>query len=169
LHPCSFSILLTGGGAIALSFLAALDCKFYSFENVDPTGTAWDGLKPPFQSTLGADIGLFSYRITDSSDPVDIMDECVEFNERFRDFQLDDSSNRGGSAAWVAAQFCALFAMILGGLAWFVNLFETCFCSFYCSFLIGSILLLLAGGLQACTFLIFADNDFWYVPTCLLR
>jgi hypothetical protein len=91
------------------------------------------------------------------------MDECVEFKERFKDFQVNDS-NRGRSGTWVAAQFCALFAVILGGLAWFVNLFETFFCSFYCSFIIGSILLILAAGLQACTFLIFADTDFWYVP-----
>jgi hypothetical protein len=152
-----------------LSFLAALDCKFYSFQNVDPTGIAWDGLKPPFNSTLAADIGLFSYRIDDSSDPSDVMDECAEYCGRFRTFRMHHSSTRGSSPGWIAAQFCALFSVLFGGLAWFVNLIETCCCSFYGSFLIGSILLLMAAGFQGCTFLIFADNDFWYVPTCLFR
>ena len=45
------------------------------------------GMDPPFYSTISATIGLFNYRIVESTDPADISDECVTFKYRFFSLQ----------------------------------------------------------------------------------
>jgi hypothetical protein len=143
--------ILSIGGAIC-SGLASFSCEFYHFESVD--NRPWPGLEPPYKSTIGADIGLFSYQITDSIEPADVREGCVAFDGRFRDFSE-------GNALWEAAQWCAVFAFVTGGLASYVNLCETICCSFCCSFIFACTLLFLAGGLQACTFMVLGGADFW--------
>jgi hypothetical protein len=111
-------------------------------------------LEPPYASTIGADVGLFSSEITDSAEPADLREGCIAFDDRFADFSE-------GNALWEVAQWCAVFAFVTSGLAFFINLFEVICCSFYRSFIFAFTLLFLAGGLQACTFLVLGGADFW--------
>jgi hypothetical protein len=138
---------------VICSGVAAFSCHFFHFESVD-NERPWPGLEDPFNNTIGADIGLFSYEITDSLDPRDLDEGCQTFDDRFRDFTQ-------GNALWEAAQYCAVFALITSLIAFFINLFELFCCSFYCSFIFASTLLLIAGGLQACTFMVLGGGDFW--------
>jgi hypothetical protein len=111
-------------------------------------------LEPPYDSTIGADIGLFSYEITDSTEPADLREGCIAFDGRFSNFSE-------GNALWEAAQWCAVFSFVTSALAFFINLLEVICCSFYCSFFFASTLLWIAGALQACTFMVLGGGEFW--------
>jgi hypothetical protein len=146
-----FVFILSAGGATC-SGLASFSCQFYHFEAVN--NTPWSGLEPPYDSAIGADIGLFTYQITDSTDSADLGEGCIAFDGRFSDFSE-------GNGLWEAAQWCALFAFATSGLAFFINLLELIGCSFYCSFIFACTLLWIAGALQACTVMVLGGNDYW--------
>ena len=143
-----------------LSLLAALSCTFFSFENV--TGEPWVGLTPPFDSTISANIGLFKYEITNSLEPMEMIDdgECVPYENI-----LSDLTGQGVEM-WVASEFCAVVAVVLSGLAFIVNLVEVICCNYPFSCLLPAIMLFIAFVMQVCTFLVFGRSEFWYVQTC---
>ena len=136
-----------------MSLLAAMSCSFFSFENV--TGEPWIGLTPPFDSTIAADIGLFRYEITNSLDVTEMTGECVSYEN-----VLTDLTGQGVEL-WVAAEFCAIIALVLSGLAFFVNLIEVICCNYPFSCLIAAIMLFAAFVMQLCTFLAFGRSEFW--------
>jgi hypothetical protein len=144
--------ILSLGGFIC-SIAVAASCEFYHFDSI--TDGPWAGLEPPFpNTTIAANVGLFKYEVTDSTEPGEEDGGCKAIDGRFKDFSE-------GNGLWEAAQYCAVFATITSGLAFFINLFEAFCCSFYCSFIFACTLLWIAGALQACTFMVLGGGDFW--------
>jgi hypothetical protein len=136
--------------------MAAFSCAFFSFAST--RGTPWIGLVPPFDSTIAADLGLFRYRITDSTNEAEERSfVCTRYDEFFRDF-------KDASQLWIVAQFCQVFAVVLGGMGWMFCVIETTCRHASCPFLLLSVLIFGAFVLQGCTFLIFLETEFWYVP-----
>jgi hypothetical protein len=143
-------VFLLSIGGIICSALAASSCDFFHFDSID--NRPWPGLEPPFNNTIAADVGLFNYEITDSTELSDLNEGCIAYDGRFSDFPK-------GHELWEAAQWCALFALITSGLAFLINLFEAICCSFFCSFIFACTLLWIAGVLQACTFMVLGGGD----------
>jgi hypothetical protein len=144
--------ILSLGGFIC-SLAAAASCEFYNFDTT--TSTPWPGLEPPFtKTTIAANVGLFKYEVTESTEPEEADEGCNAIDDRFTNFS-------GKNDLWEAAQYCSFFAMISSGLAFFINLFEAIFCSFFCSFIFACTLLFIAGALQASTFMVLGGGDFW--------
>mmetsp|Transcript_77075 Transcript_77075/g.115934 ORF Transcript_77075/g.115934 Transcript_77075/m.115934 type:complete len:353 (-) Transcript_77075:82-1140(-) len=161
-----FLLLLSGGG-LALSLLAGFSCEFFSFEN--SSGGPWIGLVPPFDGTIAADIGLFSYRITDSIIPAEETESCTRYDDMF--FELsrnneggsnNNNNNNGMGNLWITAQICAVAAVTAGGLAFLYILLETVSPCLSYPWLIPAFLLFVAFGCQCCTFLIFMETTFCF-------
>jgi hypothetical protein len=145
-------IFLLAIGGVICAGVVVRSCNFYHFNS--HSGRPWPGLEPPFNNTVGANIGLFSYEITHSTELSELYLGCIDFDNKFSQFSE-------GNSYWQAAQYCAVFAFFTSCLAILINLFEVIFCSFYCSFIFASMLLMLAGVLQACTFMVLEGIEFW--------
>jgi hypothetical protein len=132
-------VFLLSLGGIICSALAASSCEFFHFYSYshDP----WPGLEPPFNDAIAANVGLFMYEITDSTELSDLNEGCIAYDRRFSEFPE-------GNALLEGAQWCALFAMIASGLAFLTNLFEAVCCSFFCSYIFACTLLCVAGVLH---------------------
>lgn len=143
-------MIIMAVAGIILSIMGSSNCQFLTVSTA--ADTAAEGLEAPFEDALEAHVGVFSYEIVRSSAVGGRTGECVKYDGKYSDADLE---------VLVAAQFCALFGPIVAGLALFVTLLETCFCDFSCSFLIASILYLGAAGIQAGTFSVFAEPTFW--------
>jgi len=147
-------VFLLTTASIVASVLLAFRCDFYQFNTID--GRPSPDLEPPFSSATTVNVGLFSYRIVRSADPSQQQDSCQDFPDQFNDF--DFFTENGGY--YIAAQYCIVVAACVGFVGWALNLVETLFCNFYCSSLLTSVLLIVAGACQGCTFLIFAEHTF---------
>jgi len=143
------------GCAIACTIVTCVRCDFYEFTTID--GRPSSQLDPPFASATVVEIGVFKYRIVDSSDPGQEMDACREFANLFQEF---DSGTGSGNNYWAAAQIIMVIAALAGSLAFCTNFVEVICCNFYCSHMVTSTLLFIAGILQGCSFLLFADHTF---------
>jgi hypothetical protein len=152
-------LLLFSAGALTLSLLSGFSCEFFSFEN--SKNLPWIGLVPPFDGARASDIGLFSYKITDSIIPDEESEACIRYDEIF--FDMDGTNNNGMGILWVTAQICAVAAVCCGGLATLYSLLETVNPCLSYPWLIPAFLFFGAFGSQCCTFLIFVETDFWYV------
>ena len=106
---------------------------------------------PPFNTVLAANVGIFKYQVLEYVDGG--SSGCVQYDDRF--------AQQKGYPSVATAQFCALIAPIIAGLAIFSSLFETCACNFPGSYIISSSLFLAAAGIQAGTFTMVADPAFW--------
>jgi hypothetical protein len=147
------SVLVLASVGVALSIVASMNCDFLYFEN--DRGIPWEGLTAPFEGVTKAKVGIFSYQIIEAINNTDLeTDGCVSYDSNFANSEYE---------VLVAAQFCGVFAPLLALLAIITNLFDTCICSFFLSFLITSALFLAACGVQAGTFSLFAEPDIWYV------
>ena len=150
----SFGVLT---GAITFSVLSGLSCEFFSFESI--TGIPWIGLTLPLDSTTGADLGLFGYRITDSVIQDEITTECLQWDDFFMDLEIPtDDSNE---TFWITAQFGQVLAVTLGGLAWILLVLD-CFILVECPYLLPTLSLFGAMACQGCTFFIFLENEFCF-------
>jgi hypothetical protein len=78
---------------------------------------------------------------------------CIAYEENFGQQQ--------GYPSLSTAQFCAVIAPIFAGLAVFASSVDVCVCNFNGSFMIAGLLFVIATGLQAATFTLFADPAFW--------
>lgn len=109
-------------------------------------------LDPPFDGVFEARVGVFSYEIVRAADPTRVTNGCVSYDDKF-----------GGSeyAVLIAAQFSALLAPIVASLGLLVNLLDTCICKFFLSFLVASVLFLIASGVQTGVYSLYAEADFW--------
>lgn len=141
--------LTTATIAIVLGIIASSNCNFLKFKN--NSEEPWQGLESPFDGSLEAYVGIFSYEIINATNADSITDGCVAYDEKF---------GKSNFEAMIAAQFCAIFAPTFGILALLVSCVDTCMCRFCCSFLISSALFLAACGIQAGTFSLFAQPDF---------
>jgi hypothetical protein len=150
-HNRALIFILSLGGAI-IAIVVASSCEFYSFQSI--TNRPWPGLEEPFTNAVSATVGLFSYEITESTEPGEENLGCKAFDGRFSDFPE-------GNELWEAAQYCVVFAFLTSVFALLINLFEMICCSFFCSFIFASTLLLMAGALQACTFMVIGGADAW--------
>jgi hypothetical protein len=109
---------------------------------------------PPFDRAIAANVGIFRYEITEivnGGGPG--TNGCVSYDDTF--------AQQNGYPSLATAQFCAMIAPIIAGLAVFANLFDFCVCNFPGSYLITSLLFLTAAGIQAGTFTLLADPVFW--------
>jgi hypothetical protein len=140
------------------SWSASSTCEFISFRDTDgnPPDRAED---PPFNIALAGNVGIFKYEITEFVNR-NGSSGCIKYDDRF--------AQQKGYPSVATAQFCALIAPILAGLALFATLFDFCACNFPGSYLISSLLFLIASGVQAGTFTMVADPAFWYVPSSIL-
>lgn len=136
---------------IVLSIVSATDCDFLEFSN--SAGDPWPTLTDPFDNgVISAKVGMFSYQILDAVPPKETQEECIPYEEQFT--ELDN-------AFLAAASICAFCAPIFAGVGFLFILMEMCICNFCGSFLISSSLLIFASGLQAATFVVFAEEDYW--------
>ena len=161
LYSSAFVGVLTIG-ALSCSLLCALSCDFIAFESI--TGVPDDELEkwPPYDgNVLGAEIGIFSYRITESKNDQQNMETCEAFSDLWKGFE-----DNGGTTLWVVAQFCAVFAVVFGVLGGLTNLMDCC-CrpsrGCFPTYWIPVGFSFLAFGSQSCTFLMLMDTGFWYV------
>lgn len=132
-----------------------MTCEFISFQDTDgnPPDRAED---PPFNNALSANVGIFKYEITEFPNRLGTSG-CIKYDDRF--------AQMTGYPSVATAQFCALIAPIMAGLGIFATVADFCACNFPGSYLISSVLFLLAGTIQAGTFTMVADPAFWYVPS----
>ena len=144
--------LLTVTTAIILSIVASFNCNFLKFEN--DSGEASEGLDPPFDGSIEAHVGIFGYEIIDHADETAKTNGCVAYDGKYGDAPYE---------ALIAAQFCALFAPVIGAVGLLLSCIDTFCCRFFGSFLISSALFVIACGIQAGTFSLYAEPDFWYV------
>jgi hypothetical protein len=111
---------------------------------------------PPFDTLVQASVGLFSYSTAVIEDGIEIslMDgsSCIQY---------DDPWDVGQNDYWNIAQYVSIAAPAAGLLGLVQLLLEMCFCRLRCSFLLIAFLFLAASALQGCTFMIFADREFW--------
>ena len=147
-------VLLLGIVGIILSRIGSATCEFLSFENLE--GVPWRELKPPFDTAIAANVGIFNYEILDSPNAADITDGCIPYEDKF--FDLAENQE-----ALVAAQICAVVAPVLAGCALLLNLMEACMCNFAGSFVFTSSLFIAAAGVQAGTFSMIAEPSLWCV------
>jgi hypothetical protein len=147
-------ILLLALASIAFSTVVIFSCEFFSYRSLD--GQPWEGLMPPFDTLASAGVGLFSYSETVASEGIELSflskGGCVEY---------DSPWETGQSQYWTIAQWCAIVAPAAGFLAWIQLILEMIYCRLRCSFFLITLLFLVASGLQGCSFLIFADREFW--------
>ena len=151
-------VLLWVAGAIFCSIVSILSCQIFSYETKDlDWSDGWNTtLNAPFDTLPTASFGLFAYsELTTSDENFLLGDECTAYV---------DWQNIGQNNIFQVAQWCAIFAPLAAFLAWLQLFLEWCFCRLFGSFCLISALLLIASGLQASTFLLVADTDFWYVP-----
>ena len=138
-----------------------LSCDFFHVESVN--GEPWHGLNPALDDSLGIDMGVFQYRITESNSTlfVDSIDGvCQSYGGRFQrlDFHLNDD-------LWTVAQACAVYAPVVAFLGVVLALLEACCCSFFASSIFPALLYFGSFGLQGATFLVFVHSEYWYVPS----
>lgn len=147
-------ILLLALTAVAFSVIVVFSCEFFSYRTLD--GQPWEGLMPPFDSLASASVGLFSYSETVTEYGIELSfspdGDCIEYENPWETGQSD---------YWIIAQWCAVVAPAAGFLAWIQLVLEMVFCRLRCSFLLITLLFLAASGLQGCSFMIFADREFW--------
>jgi len=144
------TVVLLAVTGITLSILASTNCRFLEFDNREADSDF--ELSPPFDLAQRGDIGIFSYRIREATLLSLETENCQAYNDRW---------GKAPYEVMTAAQFCGLFAPIFAGVALFITLFETCILSFCCSFLLSCGCFLIAAGLQAGTFSLYAEKDFW--------
>jgi hypothetical protein len=130
--------------AIVCSGHSASTCEFISFENT--SGKPWQNLKPPFDTAIAANVGIFKYEILESISGTE-TNGCVNYEDRF--LGMKDTYE-----ALASAQLCALLAPIFGGLGIFLNLV-------WDQYLVAGTLCLAAAGVQAGTFSMVADPSIW--------
>jgi hypothetical protein len=122
---------------------------------VDTDGNPPDDAEdPPFNTVLAANVGIFNYEVLQLADGGTGDFGCVPYDDKF--------TRQTGYPSIATAQFCALIAPIFGSLAIFATLFDLCACKFPGSFLISTVLFLVAASIQAGTFTLIADPAFWY-------
>lgn len=136
--------------AIGGSLITTFSCQFFTYKALD--GVTWGGLEGPFQDLPEASVGIFSYSESATTSTAAFGDDC----QRFNDWKLV-----GQSDVFQVAQVAAICAPVFGLLAWMQVLFEFICCRLYGGFVFMSALFLFAAAAQACTFLVFADKQFW--------
>lgn len=117
---------------------------------------------PPFDSKSAASVGLFSFSATVKEGEIEISfldGECIEYDNPWETEQSDYR---------IITQCCAIAAPATGFLAWFQLIVEMIFCRLRCSSLLIPLLLLVASGLQGCSFMIFADREFGNLMSSLI-
>jgi len=147
--------MLLAGTAIALSILVCFSCEFFSYRTLD--GQPWVKLPNPFDRLSQASVGLFSFTSTVANDGIELSitdGNCVEYEEPWE---------VGRNDFWVTAQYASIAAPAVGFLASFQMVLEMVFCRLRCSSVLIPILFFAASALQGCTFMIFAEREFWYV------
>ena len=127
---------------------------------------------------------LFYYYGSENNDINNINNNSEELlleedvKDHFRGIVLD-FSNKRHHQFWIVAQCCAVLAIFIASLGWCWCLFD-CFCCYGCCgdsssnrrcrnrnrnrrFWFPLSCFLVSFVLQCCTFLVFLDNDYWYV------
>jgi hypothetical protein len=113
---------------------------------------------PPFNVALAGSIGIFGYEITDVFNAAGAgTNGCVKYDDTF--------GKQTAYPSLATAQFCSIIAPIFAGIALFACMVDMCVCNFSGSFTIGSLLFLVASGIQAGVFTLLADPAFWYVSS----
>jgi len=97
-------------------------------------------------------VGVFSYDVMRAVNDTSLTSTCVGYRSTI---------GHSNYAVITAAQFCAVFAPLIGFFGLMVSFVDTCLCRFCCSFLISSALYLAACGVQAGVFSLYAEPDFW--------
>lgn len=144
-------ILLLGLGAIGASVMLLFSCQFFSYQTTD--GESSEGLEAPFDQLSTASVGLFSFsELTKTHEDAIFGDQCV----KYEDWQI-----AGQNVYFSVAQIAAIAAPVLGFLAWIQVFFDMICCRLCGSFVFISLLFFTASALQGCTFLVFADSEFW--------
>jgi hypothetical protein len=156
-------ILLLAGAAVAFSIIVVFSCEFFSYRSLD--GQTWDGLMPPFDTLVEASVGLFSYSTSIDDDRIELSQLMAESSC----LEYDDPWDVGQNDYWTIAQYCAMAAPAAGILALSQLLLEMVLCRLRCSFLLVAFLFLTASALQGCTFMIFADREFWCVDSHIIN
>ena len=144
-------LLLLATAAIISSLLLIFSCQFFSYRSVD--GEIWEGFDTPFDELSTASVGLFRYsETTTSNENVFLGDQCLTYPT------LEDA---GHNVYFFVAQWCSIAAPIVAFLAYLMLLLEMVYCRLSGSFCLFSFLFFAAGALQGCSFLVFANTNFW--------
>ena len=146
-------ILLLGIAAIAFSIITIYSCAFFSYRSLDEQ--PWSKLMPPFDSLASASVGLFSFSATATDEGLQLSfldGQCVEY---------DNPWTTGQSEYWLVAQWCAVVAPVAAFLALMQLVLESLCCRLRCSYLLIAFFFLAASALQGCSFMVFADREFW--------
>lgn len=129
-------------GGIVCSVYTALSCEFFQFE-VEPEHELPG---PIFVNITEGYVGLFGFSL--------INETCVSEEQGFLP--------AGFNELFFAAQVCAIVAPLMAIVALLLNLLEIC-CRLRGTFTLMWLCLLLAVGAQGCTFMVYGQQEFWYV------
>lgn len=146
---CRTLITLLIAGGIVCSVYTALSCEFFQFQ-VEPDHTLPGGSIFSNNITQGY-VGLFGLALMDENE-----------NDKATSCSDHGFLPNGFNEFFFAAQVCAVAAPALAFLSLFVNLVEI-FCHFPCSFWLTWTCLVLATAAQGCTFMVYGQQEFWYV------
>lgn len=137
--------------ALGASVLLAFSCQMFSYRTTDEE--LWAGFGAPFDELSTASVGLFSYsELTTNTEDVLFGDQCTKY---------EDWQEAGQSVYFTVAQWCGIAAPVAGFLAWIQVFFDLVYCRLCGGFVLISLFFFAAAALQGCTFLVFADSDFW--------
>jgi hypothetical protein len=110
-------------------------------------------LEPPFTGATEGWIGIFKYEITETADGEGLSEGCTLYDSQWKNAPFE---------ALTAGQICAVMAPSFAILSILVSLVEVVCCFFRGSFLVISVLFLVAAGIQAGTFSLFAEPSFCF-------
>lgn len=125
------------------SIIVALSCEFFKF---DATDEAASEFLMPLENVTLAYVGIFSYTLESGG-------TCVNYLDAFLDTQFEEM--------FQTAQFCAVIAPAMAFVALMMTYIDTVYCSWMYSFFLSCLLFLVAAAIQACTFLVYGQNEFW--------
>lgn len=125
---------------------SASGCSFLYFKN--NVNTPFQGLGEPFERATEAYVGIFNYEVV-AVDYNSIPEKCEGYPE--------------GAAfeVLVAAKIVSVAAPIFAAIAVLITIFDTCIGHNIGCFVGAAFMYLIACGLQACTFVVYAEPTFW--------
>ena len=134
------------GLGMILSLVAATGCSFLTFKN--NISSPYGGLGEPFEGATEANVGIFNY-------------EVVKVNYDSAGGSCEGYPPGANYEVLVAGKIVGVGAPLVAMIAVLITAYDTCVGHNIGCFIGAAFTYLIACGLQACTFVLFAEPTFW--------
>ncbi|CAJ1946249.1 unnamed protein product [Cylindrotheca closterium] len=142
-----FLVLCVAALGIILSMTSATGCSFLQFKN--NVRAPYSGLGEPFEGATEAYVGIFNYEVV--AVDYDSVPEKCEGYPAGASFEV-----------LIAARIVAVAAPIFAAIGVLITIVDTCFGHNISCFIASAFMYLIACGLQACTFVVYAEPTFCF-------